>query len=185
MNTLIEQISTKQLLTLYAWVEAGWKLGSFKPFMFKAGVYIIISRDKLLYVGSSNSLGLRVSGHEKITQAAKAGYQNIRAFMLEVNDHKDMEVQLIKDYAPLMNKQHSHLRPQQEFLAEIELYDKVTIGRGKEIAKKCGITYNAYLNYRAGRGKNVKIMTDILFVTREMTSTLKHYLNSLNILINT
>lgn len=68
-----------------------------------------------------------------------------------------------------------------EFLAQMNLLDPALSGRGQEIAKEASVSYNTYLNYRQGRGKDEKIMQAILDASKKMALALRHHLNSINI----
>jgi transcriptional regulator with XRE-family HTH domain len=68
-----------------------------------------------------------------------------------------------------------------QFLAEMKLLDPVLQGRGQEIAKEGGVSYNTYLNYRQGRGNDSSIMLAILSQAKRIAREVKHHLNSINI----
>lgn len=69
----------------------------------KAGVYVIISGDDLLYVGSSINLYSRVSGHHRAKEARKIGYKNIRILALITDNRLLIEPAIIFTQMPVFN----------------------------------------------------------------------------------
>lgn len=75
----------------------------------------------------------------------------------------------------------NHTMTQDEFLAQMRLLDPAIAGRGQEIAKDAKVSYNTYLNYKGGKGKDTIIMESILEACRKIAKQVKHHLNSINL----
>lgn len=90
------------------WLNVGWNRYPASKIMWKPGVYALIVNGKVMYVGSSASVGLRVTSHSMIAKIKLMGYKvwqiEKRVFLTE--DHINIEKELIRSLDPLLNTHH-------------------------------------------------------------------------------
>ena len=71
----------------------------------KPGVYAVIKRKKIYYIGVSINLNRRWQGksHHRFAQAEKLGHSRLHYVLLPKHDAKTLEKQLIAQYSPPWN----------------------------------------------------------------------------------
>jgi hypothetical protein len=93
-------------IDVFNWIEAGYRGDSRKKYYCIKGVYAIVDGSTVLYIGSSDDMRFRLPGHTKIRIAKSLGYTSIRIMQYECDNHRSLEIGLIKKYRPLLNKEH-------------------------------------------------------------------------------
>lgn len=100
----------KQRLHILDWKEQVQYQNQIKKCRFGKGVYVILSGETILYIGSSDSVGLRISGHERTAQAYRENRRDVKVFYALMENHKSEEIRLIKKYSPIYNIHHNALK---------------------------------------------------------------------------
>jgi predicted GIY-YIG superfamily endonuclease len=92
---------------VFSWREVVSNEGSRrKKYHLIKGVYALVGGSTILYIGSSDDMRFRFPGHPKIKEAKAMGYTSIRIMQYECANNRTLEIELIKMYSPLLNKEH-------------------------------------------------------------------------------
>lgn len=102
------------------WHEVGWGINNCSPFYFSPGVYALLVKGEIVYVGSTTVLGFRVSGHELATRLTRSGVRKVTKLICPCDNHKDVEKELIGKLNPKYNTQYRTDLPKRKYQKNIE-----------------------------------------------------------------